>query len=394
MPGLPQQGRQARAEPARVAGVGAADRVGDADQGHVVLDQRQPQQVVEAELDRVVHHPGDLQRPVLRRHLRHDQVGVHPVEAVVRGEERGDTGDVQRGPGRHRRGRDGRARQPDRRPQRGHVEPAQQLLARPAAPRRQHGRPGPEGEEPPPTGRLNCLVPVLQPVDPHPRLEDRKIWSREICLRVRRPRGRHCGRPPWFHPGGPDQEDHRHGGDRHPDQGGRHVRQAGRRAADDRGHAERAEHRQPRQADPEPANRQHPDHRGEDRELHHDPRQEHVLVVAAEVGDREVLQRYRRQVDRDAADRDHRAAERAGDPGHQLRHPERDRRRQEPGQRAPDREPEHAPDADLVPSDHHGPSSERPDRQIGRTRARGADRTVRPALGDGVGAGGARVRSR
>ena len=53
-----------------------------------------------------------------------------------------------------------------------------------------------------------------------------------------------------------------------------------------------------------------PDHGGEDRELYHDAGQEHVLVVAAEVRDREVLQRDRRQVDGDAAlDRVHRLDE-------------------------------------------------------------------------------------
>ncbi len=78
---------------------------------------------------------------LLGRDLGDDQVGVHPVEAGVRREERAQPRDRQLRAGRDRRGGFGRGGQPHLGPGRRHAEPAQQQVAGPAAPPRRRWPP-------------------------------------------------------------------------------------------------------------------------------------------------------------------------------------------------------------------------------------------------------------
>ena len=81
---------EGRAEPLRVADVRAADRVGDAAQREVVLDQRPVQQLVEGDRDLAGDHPVNAQRPVGRVHLRDEEGGVDAVELAIRRDKRGN----------------------------------------------------------------------------------------------------------------------------------------------------------------------------------------------------------------------------------------------------------------------------------------------------------------
>src|SRR5271165_4409238 len=101
-PRLTQHRGQAGAQPLRVADVRAADRVGHAAQGDVVLDQRPLEQLVEGERDLPVDHAVDPQLPVRRVDLRQDERGVYPVEARVGRDERREPWYVEAVAGRQR----------------------------------------------------------------------------------------------------------------------------------------------------------------------------------------------------------------------------------------------------------------------------------------------------
>ena len=70
------------------------------------------QQLVESQLDRVVDHAVDPERPVLGPDLGHDQRGVDPVEVAVGGDERRHAVDADLRGGGERRQRLGGGRQP------------------------------------------------------------------------------------------------------------------------------------------------------------------------------------------------------------------------------------------------------------------------------------------
>jgi hypothetical protein len=262
--------------------------------GDVCLGQRPAKQIAKGQRDRPVHHPVHPQHPLIGRNLRHDQLGVDPVEAGVRGEERGDPRDRKPRPGGHRRCPGGRSRKPDCRAEPVDAETAQQGLPGPAARRGDAGRAGRDGKKPPPA-RL-------------PR--GMGFWRRRIVRSGRRAIGA------FGH--GPRQKRQRHCCRGDTGEHGYRVHRSGVRTGDRGGHAQHAEDGQPGQAVAEPAQRQHPGRDGERGEHHEDPGHQDLLVVAADVGDHEVLHRNRRQVDGDLAHRHHRAARRPDDPGYYL----------------------------------------------------------------------------
>ena len=81
------------------------------------------------------------------------------------------------------------------------------------------------------------------------------------------------------------------------------------------------------------------DDRREDGQHHQDPADQDELVVRAELGDGEVLQPRRREVDLQLADRHHRRPAGAGEPGHELPHAQRGARGQQPRDGAQTRAP-------------------------------------------------------
>ena len=331
-PGAAQQRGQRRAEPAGVARVRAADLVRDADQGDVGLGQRHLQQLGEGDLEFPVHHAVDPQRPGFRRDLGQHQVGVHPVEAGVRGEERGQARDPQ--VGARRDGRHGQRRrgQPHVRPGRGDAEPPQQHVAQAAGRRGQRRRARRAGQEPAAircSGRPGVL-----------RVGDQSVggrdWPGPAVLRVGDQSVGVQGEPAARFPGPdrPHQRDQGSGGHGHPGQGGHHVEQAGPGQPDRRRDAEAGEHRESGQPVADPAHRRRADQRGEPGQHDQDPGHQCLLVVRAEVRDREVLDRDGGQVDRRLADRDDRGAGRADERRRELGHAQRHRGGQYPGQRA------------------------------------------------------------
>ncbi len=75
-------------EPAGVADETATDLVGDAGHGDVGLDHRPAEQIVVRQLELVVDHAVDAQRPVLGLDLGHHESSVDPVEGDVGRDER------------------------------------------------------------------------------------------------------------------------------------------------------------------------------------------------------------------------------------------------------------------------------------------------------------------
>ena len=102
--GLPEEIGERRPDPPGVADVATTDRVRDARQGHVALHQgsRQQRGVVERQL--VANHAVDPEAPSLGGDRRDEQRCVHPIEDVVRRDERSEAGDAQVGARRRRRG--------------------------------------------------------------------------------------------------------------------------------------------------------------------------------------------------------------------------------------------------------------------------------------------------
>ena len=80
--------RQWDADPAGVAGVLAADLVGNARQGDVAFDGRVLEQVGEGERDLAIDHAVDPEAPLIGRDDRDLQRGINAIEIVVRCEER------------------------------------------------------------------------------------------------------------------------------------------------------------------------------------------------------------------------------------------------------------------------------------------------------------------
>ncbi len=101
-------------EPPRVAHEVPADLVGHAREREVVLDEREREQLVERDLERVVDEPGDAQRPRRWVDLGHAQRRVDAVEVRVRGDVRREPGDAQVRPGGDGGGRGRGGGQPQR----------------------------------------------------------------------------------------------------------------------------------------------------------------------------------------------------------------------------------------------------------------------------------------
>ena len=104
---------------------------------------------------------------------------------------------------------------------------------------------------------------------------------------------------------------------------GKHVERGGARLADGGGGAHRAEDGKHREPGPGPPHSEQAGRHRRHEEHREHPGEQRVLVMGAEVRDRELLDGHRRQVDGDVTDRDDRAAERPADPGRQLGDSER-----------------------------------------------------------------------
>jgi len=307
-----------------------ADLVRHAHQGDVGLGQRHREQVGEADLQGPGDHAVDPQRPGLRRYLGQHQVGVDPVEARVRGEERGQPRDPQAGAGGDGRGADGRRGQPHPGPGRGDAEPPEQRVTqapgRGGQPRR--GRPRDQQAAPIRASRGIHRAPGLRG---YTRLAVRGT------------------EPGQVRPHGPREHGQRRCRDGHPGQRGHHIGAASTGQADRRGGADGGEHGEPGQPVGQAADGQDADQRGEGVQQHHDPGDQGLLVVRAEMRDREVLHRDRSQVDRGLADRGHRGTGRAGRRRCQLGHAQCHAGSQRPGAGPPRAVPS--------PCLHHAPHS-------------------------------------
>ncbi len=83
------------------------------------------------------------------------------------------------------------------------------------------------------------------------------------------------------------------------------------------------EHRQPGHADPKPPRGLHPDQGREQGDHHEDAAHQDEFVVRTEVGDGEVLQPRRREIDLQLTDRDHGRSAGPCEAGHELPHAQR-----------------------------------------------------------------------
>ena len=122
-------------------------------------------------------------------------------------------------------------------------------------------------------------------------------------------------------------------------QGGQQARDRGVRPGRRGGQPDRREHRDAGHAVGHPPDGRRAD-QGRERAQHdHDPGDQDELVVRAELGDGEVLQPRRREVDLQLADHHHRRSAGPGQPGHELPHAQRRARGQHPRDGAESRAP-------------------------------------------------------
>ena len=122
----------------------------------------------------------------------------------------------------------------------------------------------------------------------------------------------------------PDQAGQRERPGQRAEQRGQHVHQFGVRPGQRAGQADHGEDAEPEVAVAEPPHGRDADDRGQHREHHEHAEDQGLLVVRAERGDREVLDRGRSIVDGQTADGRHRRALRPAYPGDELGNPERD----------------------------------------------------------------------
>ena len=161
---------------------------------------------------------------------------------------------------------------------------------------------------------------------------------------------------------GDQQVEHCHrGGGR--GQGGQQAGDRRVRPRRRRGQPDRREHRDAGHAVGHPPGGRRAD-QGRERAQHdHDPGDQDELVVRAELGDGEVLQPWRREVDLQLADHHHRRPAGPGQPGHELPHAQRHARGQHPRDGAESRAPRvQAPH----PAQGHDVYSARSPRRFGR----------------------------
>ena len=340
--GLPDQVRQARAKPSGVSHVGPSDRVRDAGERYVGLDERAPQQVGEGEGHLASHHPVDPQPPGRRIDLGHEQGGVDPVETVIRGDgsnERAEAGDIEiTAPGKRRCGNRG-VREPQGGPRRGDIVLVNQVSSgqRPERGGRCGGTAG--DQEPSPCGPAGWHLVIWMSRDDEGVGRARTDGRFGGVGRVGRPCGRgwacRIGQACWgrrsWRVGGlsqvgqlreqvgreqrvqrgaqpdrrADQPGQRERAGRGPHQGGNHVSRRGGRPGQGRGQADGSENRERAQAEREPAHREHPGHRRARGEDHQDAAEQYRLVVGAERGDGEILDLRRREIDGRLAHREH-----------------------------------------------------------------------------------------
>ena len=144
-----------------------------------------------------------------------------------------------------------------------------------------------------------------------------------------------AGRPAVQQPQGSDPGDR--GG-----QGRHHVARLGGRPVERGERRDGDQHQLERGAVREPAPREQPRDRGEHQHPAHHRADEDALVVAAELPDRALLERRRRQVDDLGADREHRRGRRVQQRGHEVAGRHADEGREDPEQGVGEPAP-HAP---------------------------------------------------
>jgi hypothetical protein len=128
--------------------------------------------------------------------------------------------------------------------------------------------------------------------------------------------------------------------------------------------AEYRQQAQSRQPVADPAPGQDPGNHREERQHDVNPGQQHGFVVAAEMHDREILDRNGSQVDGRAADRDHGFSCDPGKASHQLGHAERGRRGQQADEAAHHDGAEGSPRALREFLHHHEAIRPRGDRRL------------------------------
>ena len=295
-PGLPQEVGQQHALPAGVADEVAADLVRHAGQGDDLLDHVAVQQVGEGQLDLVVDHPGDAQRPVVGRDLGHGQGRVDPVEVLV-GDDEGRQA-VRTQVLRRHRGLD--VGKGERRPLGLHRVP---------------------GGQPPPEHRAE--------EGGHRRAPgaDQEAPSRHPAVHGRRRRGLLAGghRPV-------DQRDQRRGADGRGDERGQERGEhAGLRVPHGGPGAEQAGDGEAHGADPAALQGRRSEPRAQQQGDDHDHRDEERLVARAQLVDARPDHPARQAVDEHVADGGDRRGHVAPQPAHDLGQREAERRTHGPG---------------------------------------------------------------
>ena len=269
------------ARPLRVAHEVAAHLVAHAGDRHVLLDERQLDQLLERQLDLVVDHPEHPQRPAVEADGRRDQRRVDAIELVVGHDDGRQAGNVECGVGTDGRCRVGHRRDLGdrrrdlRRPTLEHPPPEA------AADHGERAEPARPDEER--TSRRGAGEgPGGRPGRGHQRVEDE---DREPRL---------------------DTRGHEH----------QHRRAAGKAERGEQAHRDDGEDHADRDAVVAPG--QQPD---ADADQHDDGEHEHGqgrLVVGAEQGDHEVLGARRREVDDRRAHRGDRGGDARDQAGEQL----------------------------------------------------------------------------
>ena len=310
----------------------AAHLVGDAGEGDVALDEVvAPEQVRQRVAAGRVEHAGQRQPVVAGPDLRNADRGVDPVELAVLREQRGQALDLagEVGPAGERGRRGCRPGQSQVGAGLGHVEaPLEQPPA--AAGDGSHAEGDPTGEEEAAPVQRGALAvaraqDLAQPVD-HALVGVGGTGPGHGVVDDRRGRGGggERGQQPLQRDDPGHRADHRR----------EHVERAAGGAGDRGDRADGTEEGDAGDPDGPAAEGHDPQQQRVERDDHQRPGDQHDLVVLAEVPDRELLDRLRRQRDDGVADGDDRRGRRPHERGGQLGEPEGDRGGQQAGQRA------------------------------------------------------------
>ena len=314
------------AQPEGSADEVAAHLIRHAGEGREVLLERLRQKLGEAQRHLVLHHSGDLERPFVRIDRRYLQRRVDSIEVCVWGDERRDSGHIDRGSGWHRiRGHSG-LRQRDLGADRG--DPVRGRVDQPCPGARDDGcgaGDDREGEEAAPLERW-----------PGTRTGPGATRSGSGGRNGRYRRdgaGNGGGTLPATEPLDREAKNH-HSGDT-ADDGGDPVKSGGPRAGDhrdERDHTTDADHdhaeRRPARFEHAGGGRDHDDEDAHEREKRR-------FVSGAEDRDHELLDSRRGEVDDERTDREQRAPGGTDNERDHLGDPEHDRRGHHSGERRP-----------------------------------------------------------